>query len=86
MAKRKVVNSGRLALRVEGNIWNAYYAMPDTMEGALWLGSIAMGAVTDNPGRKADFMRLMRGIVTEFLQDMSSVSVTWPEHERSGSA
>jgi hypothetical protein len=25
---------GRLALRVEGTMWCAYYAMPDTMDGA----------------------------------------------------
>ena len=36
---------GRLAMRVEGDFWRAYYAMPGTMEGALLLGSIAMGAV-----------------------------------------
>ncbi len=26
---------GRLAMRHEGNFWNAYYAMPDTMDGAI---------------------------------------------------
>jgi hypothetical protein len=32
---------GRLALREEGEWWNAYYyAMPGTMDGALHLGSI----------------------------------------------
>ena len=33
---------GRLAMRVEGELWSAYYAMPNTMEGAVFLGSIAM--------------------------------------------
>lgn len=34
---------GRLALRREGKWWAAYYAMPDTMNGALPLGRIRMG-------------------------------------------
>jgi hypothetical protein len=34
--------NGRLALRVEGEFWNAYYAMPGTMRDAIFLGSIRM--------------------------------------------
>jgi hypothetical protein len=84
---------GRLALRSEGEYWNAYYALPDTMDGAVLLGTIRITAVVDNPERKQAFMDLMRGIVTEFLEEMTGVEVAWPnppepapEHERSGSA
>ena len=35
---------GRLALRAEGEWWNAYYAMPDTMDRAIHLGSIRLSA------------------------------------------
>jgi hypothetical protein len=91
--RKKPTQVGRLALRVEGKVWNAYYAMPSTMEGAVWLGSIAMATVADNPERKEAFMDLMRGIVSEFLNDFYQQSVIWPdpprpapEHERSGSA
>jgi hypothetical protein len=91
--RRKPIQVGRLALRVEGAAWNAYYAMPDTMEGALWLGSIAMATVADNPERKEAFMDLMKGIVGEFLNDFYQQPVTWPdppqrapERERSGSS
>ena len=51
---------GRLALRHEGNFWNAYYALPGTMEGALFLGSIAMAFVVENTERKELFMAMMR--------------------------
>jgi hypothetical protein len=92
MAKQKGKQQiGRLALRVEGDNWNAYYALPDTMEGAIPLGSIRMGAVTHDPARKQAFMDLMQGIVTDFLQERFGERPTWmveaaPEYERSGSA
>ena len=87
------VKLGRLAMRVEGDKWNAYYAMSDTMEGAVLLGSIAIGAVVDRPERKQAFMDLMKDIVSEFLGDAAGGGpVLWdqstiaPERERSGSA
>jgi hypothetical protein len=82
---------GRLALRIEGENWNAYYAMPNTMQGAIPLGSIRIGAVRDNPERKQAFMDLMQGIVKEFLEEQFGRVASWttetaPEHERSGNA
>lgn len=60
---------GRLALRVEGENWNAYYALNETMEDALPLGSIKMGAVMRNPAHKQAFMDLMREVVSDILED-----------------
>jgi hypothetical protein len=82
---------GRLAMRVEGENWNAYYASRDTMEGAIPLGSIRMGAVRDNAKRKQAFMALMQDIVADFLKEHFGQAPAWttqtaPEHERSGSA
>lgn len=82
---------GRLALRAEGESWNAYYALLETMEGAIPLGSIRMGAVVNNPARKQAFMDLMQGIVADILKEETGQAPTWtieraPEHERSGSA
>lgn len=83
---------GRLALRHEGELWNAYYAMPGTMEGAIFLGSIRMAAVVDSPARKHAFMDLMRDVVTDVIQEKTGLRPTWggpetaPEHERGGSA
>lgn len=83
---------GRLALREEGGNWNAYYALTGTMQGAIFLGSIRMGAVVNHPDRKKAFMDLMRDLVGEILADKTGASVMWggakaaPENERSGNA
>lgn len=37
---KKTQIPGRVAIRHEGHMINAYWARPDTMEGAFWLGSI----------------------------------------------
>jgi hypothetical protein len=83
---------GRLALRHEGENWNAYYALPDTMESPIFLGSIRMGAVVNNPARKQAFMDMMRDIVSDIIEEQTGTRPTWggpqsaPEHERSGAA
>ena len=80
---------GRLALRQEGNNWNAYYARDDSMEGAVFLGSLCMAFAT-NPKRKQQFMDLMRECVADLIEEASGVRPVWggperaPEHERSG--
>jgi hypothetical protein len=85
-AKQQV---GRLALRVEGDWWVAYYALPDSMEGAIDLGRIQMALVQDR-GRKQLFMDLMKSALGEFLRDATGGDPTWPEvrpapeHERAG--
>jgi len=83
---------GRLAMRVEGDRWNAYYALPDTMEEPIFLGSIRMGAVTNDLARKQAFMDMMRDIVSDIIEQNTGIRPQWggperaPEHERSGSA
>lgn len=71
---------GRLAFRVEGEMWNAYYATPDNMEGAIWLGSIAMRFVQDE-NRKKRFMALMREAVGDILEEVTGCRPYWPEEE-----
>lgn len=90
-ADEPVVLVGRLALRHEGNSWNAYYALPDSMEGAIFLASINMGAVTTNRRRKEEFVAMCRSIVGDILKDATGQNisrwqdpVTAPEHERAG--
>lgn len=83
---------GRLAMRVEGKFWNAYYALTDTMDDAILLGSIGMVAVTGNPDRKDAFVTMMRDVVSDILEEKIGVRPDWgqphaaPEHERAGSA
>lgn len=83
---------GRLAFRVEGDTWRAYYALTETMDGAIPLASIAMRFVQD-PGRKDRFIALMRDAVADLIEESTGTRPQWPdppqtapEHERSGAA
>lgn len=83
---------GRLAFRREGEWWNAYYALPGTMEGALPLGSIRLAVVTADAGHKQAFMDLMRAVVGDIIAAKTGRRPTWkdphraPEHERAGNS
>jgi hypothetical protein len=82
---------GRLALRVEGDLWVGYYALPDTMDDAVFLGSIQMQFVQDQD-RKDAFMNLMKEAVADILEEKTGERPSWsglrsaPEHERAGRA
>jgi hypothetical protein len=86
-----MAQAGRLAMRVEGNLWVAYFAQIGTMDGAIFLGSIQMAFVQDQ-GRKRAFMGLMQEAVGEILADAMGAEPHWPEwtpapdHERGGRA
>lgn len=67
---------GRLAFRVEGRMWVAYYALPDSMEGALLLGSISMGAV-QAPQHKQAFIKLMQDVISRALINKVGSKPTW---------
>lgn len=81
----------RLALREEGNFWNAYMALSDTMKGAKLIGSIALGAVQKNPLVKETFFNLMTTVMSDAIL---ATTGTAPDHwdtepakdERSGNA
>jgi len=82
----------RLAMREEGAFWNAYIAQTATMDGAVHIGSIGVGAVRANPEIKDRFMRLMQDAFADALSRSMGVPVDeWdiaraPEHERAGRA
>ena len=86
------VQVGRLALRREGDWWVAYYAKPDTMEGAHRLGSILITLVDGDDAIRQGFMDLMRSVVGNLIEDVLGERPDWkgetpaPEHERSGNA
>lgn len=91
MKRRPDVKIGRLALRHEGPSWNAYYALPGTMDGAVLLGSIAMRFVVGKDDRHRAFMALMQEAVSDLIEEMTGQRPTWPEgphaapeHERAG--
>jgi len=77
----------RLALRIEGNKWNAYVCKSDTMDGAIWIGSIAIKLVEDCPRRKNAFIELMTDAIGDVLKELYGKKPIWkeqaaPEHER----
>lgn len=87
-----MVQIGRLAMRQEGGNWVAYYALPDSMERPVFIGSIRMRAIMGNRARKERFMGLMRDVVADIIEERTGTRPTWggpapaPEHERSGHA
>lgn len=92
MVKRKQdekVQVGRLAIRTEGAMINAYYAEPDTMADAVPLASMRATAAR-LPGAKEAFLSLGQVIVGELIFEKTGQRVTWggqtpaPEHEREG--
>lgn len=82
---------GRLAMRHEGDDWNAYYAMTDTMDGALHLGSIKMRFVQTKERRDA-FMALMQESVADLIEETTGQRPSWnkpttaPMREKAGHA
>lgn len=93
MALPEMIKTGRLAMREEGTLWVAYYAMPDTMEGALYLGSIRMQFIVGHPERRTTFIALMREGVNDIFEEKMGLRAEWPEgeqpapeHERGGNA
>jgi len=83
---------GRIAFREEGDRWNAYYALPHSMKGAIPLGSIRINIVRTHPDLKEAFIQLMREVLNHYLQEMLGREPEWgtpepaPEAERSGHA
>jgi hypothetical protein len=80
---------GRIAFRHEGKFYSAYWALPDTMEGALLLGQIAMRFVESKAQRRI-FMELIKSGIADFFEGEGAElvdftdEVTAPEHERAG--
>jgi hypothetical protein len=87
MTVERIKEMGRLAMRVEGDWWAAYYAEADTMEGALWLGSIRLKLV-ERRDRRAAFLALMRDVVADLIEEVAGRRPDWidertaPDHER----
>lgn len=85
---------GRLALRVEGEWWVAYWApRQQDMRGAVMLGTIRM-SVVGPPGAPVyeGFVELMRVAFGNMVEDVTGRQPSWgglepaPESERSGRA
>lgn len=78
---------GRVAIRHEGHMINAYWAKPDTMEGAFWLGSIP-AYFTSHADIFERFKKLMIDGAGFVIEDITGGRIEeWnekaaPEHEK----
>lgn len=79
---------GRLAFRREGTQWNAYWTLPDTMDGSILLGSVPITAAEKNEKVKDSFIALMRDVVSTLVPGMEwpNPPRPAPENERAGHA
>lgn len=71
------VQVGRLAMCHEGDNLVAYYALTHSMSGAVFLGSIRMSAVANNPQRKGAFMGMMRDVVSDIIEMKTGIRPVW---------
>jgi hypothetical protein len=71
----------RLALRHEGDWWNAYVAPPNTMKGSLQIGSILIRPCATDPDLKQRFMSLMQDVLGMAVEDITGTEIEeWHEH------
>lgn len=84
----KLSKVGRIAFRVEGNNWNVYWALPDSMLG-VFIASTAFATVNGKPERKAQFIQFARDVISDLFLEQYGVRPEWPdgwqpapEHER----
>ncbi|MEY2688425.1 MAG: hypothetical protein RL375_2623 [Pseudomonadota bacterium] len=82
----------RLAIRMEGRSINAYYAKPDTMDGAVLIGSINSRLCSVDPAVFLGFRDTMTLAMVALAKDALGVTVTGfevqdaPEGEKAGHA
>lgn len=82
--------SGRIAFRVEGDLWCAYYAEPHTMDGAFFLASIRLNLVQKRE-IKNRFMQILQDTVSDIFGENGCKIDRWnltpaPDHERGGNS
>jgi len=82
----------RLALRAEGQAWNAYIAQEHSMENAFFIGSIPLHVVHQDERIAEDFINLMQRVMAISIKEACGKEPTeWvikpaPESERPGNA
>jgi hypothetical protein len=87
----KKIEIGRLALRQEGEWWNAYWAPNQhNMTGSVLMGTIRLNLVKG--ATKEHFIALMCEAFSKVTEDIVGQTPEWttphpaPENERSGNA
>jgi hypothetical protein len=74
--KELMQNAGRIALRVEGDFYNAYYALPDSMKGAIFIGCIRVALIKNDEVRRMQFLDFVRAAIEELLKDRGH-NIVW---------
>jgi len=79
---------GRLAMRVEGDWWVAYFANPNTMDRALQIGRVHMSVAGIH---KDETLEYFKGVVSKMVKTAAGHDLVWPnaprtapEHEKVG--
>ncbi len=91
-AKTNVKITMRLAFRQEGEFWNAYIAKHNTMDDAIFIGSIILATCKKDPAIKDAFVELMKVVFSNALEEITGEAPeafemrTAPESEKSGNA
>ncbi|WP_374374420.1 hypothetical protein [Dongia sp.] len=85
------VNPFRLAMRVEGEWWNAYMAPPETMEGATLLATVRMTLVAEKDAKDV-YLATVRDLFFRAAEAALGAPIDSfetreaPEHEKAGRA
>lgn len=77
----KLAQVGRVAFRIEGANWNAYWALPDSMRGAVFIASTRFAVVDGKPDRKREFMAFVRAAISDIFFEQYGDRPQWPEPE-----
>lgn len=75
----KLSQVGRVAFRVEGDNWNVYWALPDTMEDAVFIASTRFATVNGKPERKKQFMAFIRAAIGDIFEEQYGKRPEWPD-------
>jgi hypothetical protein len=92
MTPSDALQVGRLAFRREGERVHAYWARTETMDGAVWIGSILVSVCDAEPAVWDGFKNLMRDAFSGVVFQDMGIRPAWggeqpaPEHERAGRA
>jgi hypothetical protein len=83
------VSPYRIAFRAEGEFVNAYFAPPETMDGAILVSSVRRRMLNEDPELWEDWRTLMRMAFERYHERLGLPVTEWkeipaPEHERSG--
>lgn len=82
MTDAKIQQVGRLAIRKIHDEVRFYYAMPDTMKGALLLLSVKTSLLRRDGELFTALMRAMRAAVAHIIEDATGTRPTWNEPQR----